>query len=196
MSGRRDGPRLPVPGSMPRPRAALSLGLLDAAEPASPGAPRCHRLGLPAPFASECKMWPQKPVQIRRRIRCVNFGRRCVKRFRLQWFDDFHGRVARSGSLMVHLAGDVKTSTYGFAWGSSFRSSFISLGLNIEFTLELAAGRTTFRRTTPTCATSSSISWLILVCRRPSRLLPNSPQMPADACNFARSVSKTSERLV
>ena len=133
---------------------------------------------------------------MRQRIRCVNFGRRCVRRFRLQWVDDFPGCLDTNGIMMVQMAGDVKMATFGFAWGSSFRSSFISLGLNVEFTLELAAGRTTFRRTTPTCATSSSISWLILVCRRPSRLLPNSPQMPADACNFARSVSKTSERLV
>ena len=196
MSGWRDGSRLPVPGSMPRPRAALSLGLLDAAEPASPGAPRCHRLGLPAPFASACKMWPQKPVQIRRRIRCVNFGRRCVKRFRLQWFDDFHGRVARSGSLMVHFAGDVKTSTYGFAWGSSFRSSFISLGLNAEFILKLAAGWTTSKRTSSTWATLSSTLGQIQVCRCPSCLPPQSPQTPTDACCFARAAFMASEQFV
>ena len=133
---------------------------------------------------------------MRQRIRCVNFGRRCVRRFRLQWIDYFPGCLDTNGIMMVQMAGDVKMATFGFAWGSSFRSSFISLGLNVEFTLELAAGRTTFRRTTPTCATSSSISWLVLVCRRPSRLLPNTPQTRADACSFVRPASLASEMLV
>ena len=135
-------------------------------------------------------------MQLRLRIRCAHFGRYRAERFRLQWFDLFHGRVARSGSLMVHLAGDVKTSTYGFAWGSSFRSSFISLGLNAEFILKLAAGWTTSKRTSSTWATLSSTLGQIQVCRCPSCLPPQSPQTPTDACCFARAAFMASEQFV
>ena len=135
-------------------------------------------------------------MQLRLRIRCAHFGRYRAERFRLQWVDDFPGCHDTNGIMMVQMAGDVKMATFGFAWGSSFRSSFISLGLNAEFILKLAAGWTTSKRTSSTWATLSSTLGQIQVCRCPSCLPPQSPQTPTDACCFAQAAFMASEQFV